>query len=782
MVKQNMLKSPITKWVGLGAAALIAVVLLLTFSSNTFSKAAALPEVVDYNLHIRPILSDKCFTCHGPDANERKAGLRLDKEEGLYAALEESPGQFSIVPGHPEQSAVFHRIAHQDSAEVMPPPESNLKLTNRDIELIRKWIEQGAEYKKHWSFIPPEKPALPEVDNNNWVNNEIDLFILAKLDEIGLSPNPQADKARLLKRVALDLTGLPPSLEMQERFMAEDSDLDYETVVDELLSSKHYGEKMAIHWLDVARYADSHGYQDDGLRTMWPWRDWVIHAFNENYPYDKFVTWQLAGDLLPEPTKETMLATGFNRNHKITQEGGVIDEEYRVEYVTDRTNTFGKAFLGLSFECAKCHDHKYDPISQADYFRTFAFFNQVPEKGLYGTIDANFADPPNMPITDEDVQAQLDFINKQDTATVMVMIMKDSLGLRNTHILARGNYDAPTEQVDFGLPDAVMEFDTNRFEKNRLGLSQWLFAAENPLASRVFVNRIWQEIFGQGLVKTAGDFGMQGDLPTHPELLDWLAVNFRDNGWDVKGLVKQIVMSATYRQSSEVNSKKLEKDPENLYFARAPRLRIGAELVRDHVLASSGLLVPEIGGPSVKPYQPKGLWESASSGRGSLMNYIQDHNEDLYRRGMYTFIKRTVPPPTMLMFDASNRDQCEVRRIGTNTPLQALVMLNDPHVLEASRVMAQKLMQEEGSSTEAKIQKAFRRIVCREPKTQEMALLSDFFTEESHNFSQKPKEELEQVLKIGEYPLADLEDKVSLAALMQVIHTIYNLEEAITKS
>ncbi|MDX2245848.1 MAG: PSD1 and planctomycete cytochrome C domain-containing protein [Bacteroidia bacterium] len=768
-------------WLVAGVAVIVAGVFFFTLNANTFiASDNALPEKVDFNRHIRPLLSDKCFTCHGPDAKQRKAGLRLDTPEGAFAALEENPGQFAIVPGDPEASAVFHRIVNTDTTERMPPPESKLKLTERDIQMIKKWISQGAEYKRHWAFIPPEKTDLPKVDFKKWVKNEIDLFVLAHLEEIGLKPNPEADKERLLKRVSMDLTGLPPTLEMQDRFLADDSPEAYEKIVDELLSRKTYGEKMAIHWLDVARYADSHGYQDDGLRTMWPWRDWVIHAFNENYPYDQFITWQLAGDLLPQPSKEMLLATGFNRNHKITQEGGVIDEEYRIEYVTDRTNTFGKALLGLSFECAKCHDHKYDPISQKDYYSTFAFFNQVPEKGLVGTIDASFADPPNMKISDKDVAEYLRFINKKDTSPVMVMVMKDSVGIRSTHILNRGNYDSPTDKVSFSTPEKVMPFDTTRFEKNRLGLAKWLFSPENPLASRVFVNRIWQEIFGRGIVKTTGDFGMQGELPTHPELLDWLAVDFRENGWDIKRLMKTIVMSATYRQSSEVNREKLEKDPENLYLARAPRIRYPAEVVRDHVLASSGLLVSEIGGPSVKPYQPKGLWEAATSGRGLLMNYVQDHEEDLYRRGMYVFIKRTVPPPVMLMFDASNRDQCEVRRIGTNTPLQALVMLNDPHVLEASRVLAEKLMEKQLPVPQM-VETAFRQIVCREPRKEELELLTAYFSEEKSAFTEN-KDDAEKLLKVGEYPFSTTTDKISLAALMQVIHTIYNMEESITKS
>ncbi|REE00212.1 PSD1 and planctomycete cytochrome C domain-containing protein [Marinoscillum furvescens] len=738
-----------------------------------------LPEVLDYNIHVRPILSDKCFVCHGPDANKRESGLRLDTKEGAYAALKDQPNVHAIVPGDPASSAVYQRITAEDATMLMPPAASNLKLTEREIQIIEKWIAQGAEYKKHWAFVPPKPQPLPEVKQESWPVNAIDFFVLKQMESMGLEPNEQADKARLLRRVAFDLTGLPPSLELQERFMSDDSDEAYAKVVDELLTSKHYGEKIAIHWLDVARYADSHGYQDDGLRTMWPWRDWVIHAFNENYPYDQFLTWQLAGDLLPEHNVEAILATGFNRNHKITQEGGVIDEEYRIEYVTDRTNTFGKAFLGLTFECAKCHDHKYDPISQKDYFSTFAFFDKVPEKGIFGTFDASFADPPNMRITDEYLEDVLSFINKKDDDRLDVMVMKDSVGLRTTHVLTRGNYDAKAEVVYESMPKAVMPFDTTRFAQNRKGLAEWLLSTEHPLTSRVFVNRIWQEIFGIGIVKTAGDFGMQGDLPTHPELLDWLALDFQKD-WDIKRLVKQIVTSATYRQSGEVTEKKLRLDPENTYLARYSRSRLPAELIRDMVLASSGLLNSEVGGPSVKPYQPDGLWSAATSGRGMLQEYIQDHGEDLYRRGIYTFIKRTVPPPVMLTFDASSRDQCEVRRLTTSTPLQALVILNDPTILEGARVLAERLVSTE-TDDEEKVVTAFRRIVCRYPKNEEHAILMGYLKDLQLHFHEN-QEEAKAFISVGEYPKSKELNATAVAALMQVIHTIYNMEETITKS
>ncbi|MEM6803719.1 MAG: DUF1549 domain-containing protein, partial [Bacteroidota bacterium] len=495
------------KWLWACGALFLFILLIFSFSA-TKDPGEKLPEVVDYNFHIRPILSDKCFTCHGPDANKREAGLRLDEEMAAKAELSESPGKFAIVAGDLLHSEIISRILSTDENELMPPPESNLKLSEREQKLLQKWIEQGAEFKQHWAYIPPQKAVLPEVKKASWVKNEIDPFVLQKLDELGLAPNPMADKERLLKRAAFDLTGLPPSIEMQDRFLADESPDAYGKLLDELMASKHYGEKMALHWLDVARYADSHGYQDDGLRTMWPWRDWVIHAFNENYSYDKFLTWQLAGDLLPDPNKEMLLATGFNRNHKITQEGGVIDEEYRIEYVTDRTNTFGKAFLGLTYECAKCHDHKYDPISQQNYFEAFAFFNQVPEKGLFGTIDANFADPPNMEIFTEDVEKLLHFVNKKDSMPVKVMIMQDSMDMRSTHVLDRGNYDAPTKVVQPFMPDFIYPFDSTKFEQNRLGLAKWLLADDHPLTARVFVNRIWQEIFGTGIVKSSGDFGM----------------------------------------------------------------------------------------------------------------------------------------------------------------------------------------------------------------------------------------------------------------------------------
>ncbi|SEL83444.1 PSD1 and planctomycete cytochrome C domain-containing protein [Parapedobacter koreensis] len=770
---------------------LLAVCLFVTITSGYFftkrsetgGGAMPLPPIVDYNFHIRPILSDKCFACHGPDKNTREAALRLDTKEGAYQALVETAGMHAIVPGHPDRSEAYRRIISEDESVRMPPVSSNLALTDYEVKLIERWIQQGAEYKPHWAFVPPEKIGIPNAHKSDWPINEIDHFVLAKMDMVGLAPNPEAEKHHLLRRLSLDLTGLPPTEEQLGRFLADKSVAAYEKIVDELLALPTYGERMAMHWLDVARYADSYGYQDDDIRTQWPWRDWVIHAFNQNMPYDRFVTWQLAGDMLPDATKEQLLASAFNRNHKITEEGGVIEEEYRVAYAIDKTNTFSKGILGITMECAQCHDHKYDPFSQKNYFELYAFFNNSLEKGLEGLVNSGPSKTPRLTLTQQDVAGILDFINKgDDTSAVSVSVMGERDEVRPTYILDRGVYDAPTERVYPGTPAAILAFDSTRYAPNRLGLATWAFSNENPLTARVLVNQLWAMVFGQGMVTTVADFGNQGALPSHPELLDWLAADFRDNGWDVKRLMKQFVMSATYRQSSRVTDKHLKADPENRYLARTRRLRLSAEAIRDLALASSGLLNPEIGGPSVKPYQPEGIWEVTSSGRGALTNYVQDHGGALYRRGMYVFIKLTVPPPNMLIFDASNRDMCEVARQRTNTPLQALVMLNDPVILEASRVLAAVLLK---TSPRAKprqhIERAFRRILSRPGSDQELALLDAYYTDELKRYTASP-DAAQAFIAIGEAPQESTVPVVEQAALMAVMHALYNLEETITRT
>ena len=744
--------------------------------------SGTLPEVVSYNFHIRPILSDKCFKCHGPDATHREAHLRLDIADSAYAALHVTKGAYAIVKGKPGSSLLIKRVTSNDAGFMMPPPDSHLgALTEYEQRLFTKWIEQGAKYEKHWAFTLPVKTALPAVKDPGRVHNAIDNFVQEKLEQNGLSMNPEADKERLLKRVCLDLTGLPPTLQEMDDYLADPSANAYEKMVDRYLAAPQYGEKMAVHWLDVARYADSYGYQDDNIRSQWPWRDWVIHAFNVNLPYNKFLTWQIAGDMLPNATREQVLATGFFRNHKYTEEGGVIPEEYRIEYLIDKTKTYGKGIIGVSIECAQCHDHKYDPFSQKDYYSLLAFFNNTREVGYEGDVSVSkTAKAPVLTLPDSIIRKELPFLSKKDTATLTVSVMGERDTLRKTYILSRGRYDAPsTEVVPSALP-AVMRFDTTRYARNRLGLAAWTVSRDNPLTARVFVNQLWQEFFGRGIVKSSSDFGMQGDLPTHPALLDWLSVDFMENGWDIKRLVKMLVLSATYRQSAEVTKDKLERDPENAFLSRGPRNRLPAELVRDLVLSSSGLLVKTIGGPSVKPYQPAGLWESATSGRGVLATYQQDHQDSLYRRGLYTFIKLTVPPPSMGIFDASNRDQCEVRRSKTNTPLQALVMMNDPTVLEASRALAQRLVRQENSDKD-RLTTAFRLIICRKPSPKELGVLSDYYGDQLQSFRQK-KLDAHKTLEVGEYPPDGKADPDTTAALMKVIELMYNLEEAITRT
>ena len=749
-------------------------------TSESSVAAEEIPDVVSYNFNIRPILSDKCFKCHGPDANKRQANLRLDMPESAYAALKDEPDKHALVPGDPGASELYRRITTSDSSEMMPSLKSNLKpLSSYEVKLIKKWIKQGAKYEKHWAFVPPKLPQIPEVEDKSWPKNTIDYFVLHKQEQKGFKPNPEADKERLLKRLSLDLNGLPPDVALMDRFLADKGPDAYERMVDELMARPQYGEKMALRWMDIARYADSHGYQDDNYRTQWPWRDWVMHAYNENLSYKDFITWQLAGDLIPNHTKEQLLATGFNRNHKITEEGGVIDEEYRVNYVTDRTNTFGKALMGVTLECAHCHDHKYDPFSQKEYYQMFSFFNSVKEPGLQSTVGGpeTYAKRPMMQISNEDAKSVLKFVNKMDTGKLIVSVMGDSEAYRKTYILKRGNYDSHGDEVFPGTPKAVLPFN-NAYPKNRLGLADWVFDDKNPLTARVYVNQIWEEFFGRGIVKTLGDFGMQGELPSNPELLDWLAVDFKTHGWNMKRMVKQIVMSATYRQSAVVTPDKLKNDPDNILISRGPRSRLPAEFIRDMVLASSGLLNKTIGGPSVNPYQPPGLWENTTSGRGQLASYRQVHGPNLYRRGMYTLIKRTSPPVEMAIFDASNRDQCEVQRMRTNTPLQALEMMNDPTMLESARVLAQKILQD-ANQPKDKIYTAFRRIICRRPTDKEMSILTSYYQDQLKSINEK---DAEKFLAVGEYPMPGKIDKIKLAAMMKVIDTIYNLEEAITKT
>tara|TARA_R110000822_G_scaffold2171_4_gene10477 strand:+ start:1117 stop:3429 length:2313 start_codon:yes stop_codon:yes gene_type:complete len=739
-----------------------------------------IPDKIDFTFHVKPILSDRCFKCHGPDKNAIEGGLSLNTAEDAYMALGKNKDHYAIVPGDVEKSELVNRLYTTDESLMMPPPESNLTVTKYEKEILKKWIEQGAEYKEHWAFIAPEKPIVPKTSNTTWAQNEIDQFVLSQLEQKGLEPNEKATKEKLLRRVFFDLTGLPPSVEQINNFVHNVSPNAYEEIIDSLLNTVDYAEHMSAEWMDIARYADTHGYQDDFERIMWPWRDWVIHAFKENMPYDQFVTYQLAGDLMPNANAEQVLATGFNRNHKITFEGGVIPEEYRIEYVEDRAVTFGTAFLGLTFECARCHDHKYDPISQKNHFELFSFFNNIDELGLTPG-GAGKIPKPYMTITEKEKNGVLSFVQLQKSTMkeVPVMVMNEMEEIRPSYILNRGVYDQPTTQVFPNTPESILPYP-EEYPKNRLGLAKWLFHEDNPLTARVTVNRYWQRMFGTGLVASSFDFGNQGSLPTHPELLDFLAIKLKEEGWDTRKILKYMALSATYQQSTKVSKDLQELDPENRLLARAPRLRLTAELIRDQALKISGLLNPEVGGPSVKPYQPAGIWEATTGGGGgSTATYITSTGKDLYRKSLYTFWKRTVPPPSMMTFDAASRDLCTVKRQETNTPLQALVLLNDPQIIEASRLIAKNAI-DRNKEIGDQIKYIFKLATSRTPDEEELSMLNNYY----NSMLQKVDEEgidPQDYLSIGDFEIDSSYSKKQLAALALTAHTILNLDETITR-
>ena len=695
-------------------------------SSEILISQYNIPETVDFNFHVKPIISDKCFACHGPDEKERAANLRLDTEDGLYQLTEEL-SSYVVDKKSPKKSEMLNRIFHENPSIVMPPPESNLVLSDYEKEILNKWILQGGKWKKHWSYNKPIKPQIPDVKNKSWINNDIDYFTLKNIEANGLNISSVEDKEILIRRLYFDLIGLPPSVEEIDEFLNDKTGNSYEKIVDKLLNSENYGERMASIWMDIARYGDSHGYQDDLERVMWPWRDWVIHAYNSNLPYNEFITWQLAGDLIPNATKEQIIATGFNRNHKITQEGGVIPEEYRTEYVADRTNTTSKMMLGLTMECARCHSHKYDEISHDEYYGMFSYFNNIDEEGLITYQDK--APKPNITVSRKDIDNDLGFIKLPDSIDeVTFMVMKETENLRKTYVLERGSYDAPSREVKPMTPNAVLPI--NKSNSNRLDLANWFFDDENPLTSRVVVNRLWQQFFGVGIVATPDDFGSQGNRPTNPELLDWLSVTYMENGWDTKKFIKKIVTSKTYMQSSKVDEQNKKLDPENVFLSYYPRQKLPAEMIRDNILASSGLLVNKLGGPSVKPYQPEGLWDEViGGGGGSLARYVQSEGDNLYRRSLYTFWKKTVPPPSMMIFDASSRDNCEVKRQDTSTPLQSLTLMNNPEFIEAANFLSESI-ESKSLNTNDKIIYLYRTVTGRTPNNNEISKLKNYLKDQ----------------------------------------------------
>ncbi|MDO6761278.1 DUF1553 domain-containing protein [Tamlana sp. 2_MG-2023] len=1048
-----------------------------------------LPKEIDFNQHVKPILSDKCYLCHGPDAGNIKGGLQLHTAEAAFSELPENPGKVAIKPGNLNKSEFFHRIITDDPNLIMPELSSHLSLSDYEKAVLIKWIEDGAEYKDHWAFLKPELSEIPKVKHSNFIANPIDNFVVKQLENLNLTPSEKAEKEILLRRASFDLTGLPPTLEELDAFVKDTSPNAFEKQIDRLLASPHYGEHMTLDWMDLSRYADTHGYSVDKYRDTSPWRDWVIEAFNSNMPYDEFVTWQLAGDMFENATREQKLATTFNRLHPQNLEGGIIDEEFRSEYVADRTATVSQGLLGLSFACAKCHDHKYDPISQKNYFEMYSFFNNVDEtglipwdlatpvpammlptkeqeevlayletlvddseekvkiiadtekvkadkwlasniyknvpldsksKGLVASFDfdneklinkaggngknkirmrqqfADFEKPifkngssgkglfmdgdawldldnigvfqrsqpfsigiqvfipkdletgvifhkmnspelhsfrgyhlkikenkieallahvypdnaiviesineipkeewvqltmtydgsskasglaiymngeklqtktefdnlykdivfhglrlygPSSPrlepglrigavwrgkgikdavvddllvfnkeLTEIEVlqianRDKLDQIKQKDYTNLsdlekeqleqyylsansesynealkklekdrlvladsidpikQIMVMKESKHNRQTYILDRGNYDSPTDSVFPNAPEDIFPMAAD-MPKNRLGLAKWITDKDNPLTARVAVNRYWQNLFGRGLVVTSEDFGNQGELPSHPALLDWLAIQFMESGWDVKALHKTMMMSNTYQQSSKISDALLEMDGENKWLARGPSTRLSGEMLRDNALYASGLLNKTIGGESVRPYQPKGLWEVNGD------TYVQDGEEGLYRRSMYTIWKRTVPNPTISIFDAPTRDLCTTRRQKTNTPLQALVVLNDPTYIEASRVLGKQITDAEDIQTG--ISKTFKKLTGRQISDKELELLAALQKEEYNKF-QSNLDKTKGWLQTGAFKISENDNKALIAANSVVASTIMNADATITK-
>jgi len=807
--------------------------LLVAFLSAT-GRVEASDRPIDFDRDVRPILSGRCFKCHGPDEASRKADLRLDVRTG---ATKKRKKGFAIQPGSPEASELMRRVSSTDTDERMPPEGDALSAL--EIEALRAWIAEGAEYPRHWAYRRPARATLPAVRDLAWANNPIDHFVLAGMESRGLRPSPKAPPAILIRRVYLDLIGLPPSVELVDEFLKDPSPEVYESVVKQLLRSPRFGEKWASRWLDLARYADSNGYHHDDLRSVWPYRDWVIEAFNSDKPFDQFTIEQIAGDLLPGATLDQRIATGFHRNSAANLAGGSKIDEIRAALMFDRVNTTGVVWLGATLECAQCHNHKFDPISTKEYYQLFAFYNNdVAEverdpssKKLIRGAMAVLPVSPRRRSEFERLKGKHDVLKaKLDAATVKALsgiaewesavdraslpnnvraILRSSrlasrndvamkqvkeyyLGLqtnvvalqdrlkpvtpalakvrpptslvlsrrkepRTTRVYTRGNYGSPSVEVNPGVPSALHPFDA-KLTLDRLGLARWLVAPDNPLTARVTVNRWWEEVFGQGLVATTDDFGLQGELPTHADLLDWLAVEFVEKGWSMKHMIKLMVMSSTYRQSSDSDQARLSADPDNTLYSRGSRFRLPAEAVRDNALAISGLLTDRLGGPPIHPPQPDKLWREISGIVDA--NYPTSSGRERYRRGVYVILRRGAPYPSLINFDAPSRAVCTSKRVRTNSPLQALNLLNDPVFVEAAKGLSRRIMSDlpDGTSRE-RVSYAFRLCVAREPTKREIDALLDLYDVMSGRIRSNPE----------------------LGAWFYVANTLLNLDETITK-
>jgi hypothetical protein len=769
-------------------------------------------RTVDFNQVIRPILSKNCFPCHGADEAQRARGLRLDRRDDALRELKS--GTRAVVPGDPDESELVLRLTEEDETLRMPPKKTGERLKADEIDSIRRWIAQGAKYDEHWAFVKPHDRPLPAVNDRAWPRNGIDFWVLARLEKEGLHPAPEADRFTLLRRVSLDLRGLPPSPGEIDTFATDTAADAYEKAVDRFLDDPAYGERWARLWLDLARYADSAGYGSDPLRTIWRYRDWVIDAFNRNLPYDRFTIEQLAGDLLPDPTLDQKMATAFHRNTMTNTEGGTDDEEFRVAAIKDRVDSTTQVWMGLTMGCAKCHSHKYDPITQDEYYRFYAFFNHtadadrgdespvIPapnreEQEKNRRIDAQVEPLKRLvasPLPEaastlarlthtlvswvQPVRAEIARLEKTrpEVPTLPVMVELPAASRRQTRLLEKGNFLTPGKPVEPGVPASLHPLPPGA-TPDRLALARWIVDPENPLTARVAVNRYWSQLFGTGLVETEEDFGTQGDLPSHPELLDWLAREYVRNGWDTKVLLRRLVTSATYRQSSRVTPALLARDPRNRLLTRGPRFRLEAEMVRDQALALAGLLSRKMRGPSVFPPQPAGLWQAAFNGQRT---WATSPGEDQHRRGLYTFWRRTVPYPSMATFDAPSREICAVRRTRTNTPLQAFVTLNDPVYVEAAQALARRIVTAGGATPEDRARYALLIALARPPAPEQVASLLNLYQSERAHYSQ----DRAAATALATDPLGPLPsgmDPAELAAWTTVANVILNLDGVLTK-
>jgi hypothetical protein len=782
---------------------------LLAFTALAAAEGRDAP--VDFGREVRPVLAKNCFPCHGPDDTHRKAGLWLDRRDAAIAKRKR--GGAAIVPGKADQSELIRRITSDDESEAMPPKKSGgSPLTPAQVAVLRRWIEQGAQYPEHWAFVKPRRPDLPAVKDTAWPRNGLDYFVLVRLEKEGLHPTEPADRFTILRRASLDLRGLPPTPEEVEVFARDESPGAYERAVDRMIADPAYGERWARVWLDQARYADSAGYGSDPLRTIWRYRDWVIDAFNRDLPYDQFTIEQIAGDLLPNPTPEQRMATAFHRNTMTNTEGGTTREEFRVAAIKDRVDTTFQVWMGLTMGCAKCHNHKFDPISQLDYYRFYAFFNQsadadrpdeapvmeapTPEAREKARVaDARLAELRHklaepariavravrltpIPVESLDVLWEIGVVAKSRPAIPTLPVMEElpKEKHRETFLMVKGNYQSKGDKVEAAVPAAFPPL-ASEAPPNRLGVAQWLVSRDNPLTARVAVNRLWAQLFGSGLVETEEDFGTQGELPSDPELLDWLATEYVRLGWSTKAFLREIVTSATYGQSSRVTPELLAKDPHDRLNSRGPRFRLEAEVVRDQALALSGLLSRKMHGPSVFPPQPPNLWQAAFNGQRT---WATSTGEDRYRRGLYTFWRRTVPYPSMATFDAPSREICTVRRIRTNTPLQAFVTLNDPVFIEAAQALARRIVKEGGSKPEERAAYALRLCQCRPAREEQVAQLVELFTSEREHYRNDAKAAKALATEpLGPLPAGMEADE--LAAWTVVANVLLNMDAVLTK-